>query len=84
MQLRVVPCRAMVKASVPQAPWGMPWFVAPQGISEGDRMFKVIDFYTLSVAQGYFCDTYMQELRIRLIPHQRSLITSHDTYCCMY
>jgi hypothetical protein len=47
-------------------------------------MFKVIDFYTLSVAQGYFCDTYMQELRIRLIPHQRSLITSHDTYCCMY
>jgi len=48
MKLRVVPCRAMVKASVPQAPWGMPWFVAPQGISEGDRMFKVIDFYTLS------------------------------------
>jgi hypothetical protein len=48
MKLRVVPCRAMVKASVPQAPWGMPWFVAPQGISEGDRMFKGIDFYTLS------------------------------------
>jgi hypothetical protein len=37
-----------------------------------------------TVAQGYLCNTHMQELRIRLIPHQRSLITSYDTHCCIY
>jgi hypothetical protein len=48
ISLRVVPCHVPAKASVPQAPWGMPWFVAPQGISGGGSGFKTIDFYVLS------------------------------------
>jgi hypothetical protein len=36
------------------------------------------------VAQGYLCDTHMQELCIRHVPRQRSLITSYDTYDCLY
>ena len=33
ISLRVVPWQVTAKASAPQAPWGMPWFVALQGIS---------------------------------------------------
>jgi hypothetical protein len=35
MSLRVVPCQVTAKASAPQAPWGVPWFVALQGIFRG-------------------------------------------------
>ena len=38
--LGVVPCQVPAKASAPQTPWCMPWFVAPQGISGGDSGFK--------------------------------------------
>jgi len=33
--LRIVPYWVTAQASVAQAPWSMPWFVAPQGISGG-------------------------------------------------
>jgi hypothetical protein len=32
----VVPCQVTAKASAPQASWGVPWFVALQGISSGE------------------------------------------------
>jgi hypothetical protein len=40
ISLRVGPCQVPAKASAPQAPWGAPWFVAPQGISGGESRFK--------------------------------------------
>jgi hypothetical protein len=46
--LRVVLCHVTAKASVPQAPWGISWFVAPQGIQVGRAGSKAIDFYALS------------------------------------
>jgi hypothetical protein len=44
----------------------------------------IVEIPEFSVAQGYFCDPHMQELRIRHIPRQHSLVTSHDTYTCIY
>ena len=46
--LGVVLCQATTKASTPQATWGVPWCVAPQGISVGMVGSKAIDFYALS------------------------------------
>src|SRR5438067_12131015 len=34
--LGIVPYQGTATASAPQTPWGVPWFVAPQGISGGD------------------------------------------------
>jgi hypothetical protein len=36
----IVPSQVTAKASVPQVSWGMPWFVAPQGIAGGDGMVE--------------------------------------------
>jgi hypothetical protein len=40
ISLRVAPCQVTAKAS---APWCVPWFVAPQGISRGTGDAKAID-----------------------------------------
>jgi hypothetical protein len=40
ISLRVVPCHVNAKASIPQTPWGMPGFLALQGISSGEREVK--------------------------------------------
>ena len=48
ISLRGVPCQVTAKAFAPQALWGVPGFVAPQGISGGIAGSKAIDFYAIS------------------------------------
>jgi hypothetical protein len=46
--LGIVPYQGTAKASAPQTPWGVPWFVAPQGILGGIAGSQAIDFYAIS------------------------------------
>ena len=46
--LGIVPYQVTAKASAPQTPGCVPWFMAPQEISGGGRRLKTIDFYVLS------------------------------------
>src|SRR6266702_843906 len=58
VSLRVVPCQVTAKVSAPQAPWGVPWFVAPQEISSWERGLK--SHWFLCAFMGYFSEASMK------------------------
>ena len=63
--LRIVLCQGPAKASAPQTPWCVPWFVAPQGISRGMVGSQAIDFYALS------CGSFRKQARNLIETAQR-------------